>query len=534
MDDKGQIIIKRITWAVIIIIVVVFIGLKVKNIFFGKSTQSDESPNSMSPVNLADDVGDNSFSDLISNVSGLVVDTENEVILRVIKGENVKEDIELFQDGSIIGIMHDDGKNGDSLANDGVYSYQTMLTPDKPNVDVVFYAKAGSITGNELKLSVYSIPDEKEIQKESSLFERLKEIEKKYAVDGYVPKDKYPVAVDELYDYAQSLSYDNNVRIREITKNYDGISILFDSGFTYVYTFKQEGSESGDGEVKLTVVTLEPYANADEDRLRTFTSQAEQIADTLWDQTSVKIFGDMYVNFENIKNSFQPNSFIIWHGHGGYTESGDSFLCTGVEASISNQLLYTVDFLTGKMLITSDNEIGITYRYFDSNIKDLSNSFVYLGGCYTGKDSYLMSVMLWKNAEVSVGFTDSVRSSYDCNIISEMVDRLCEKHDGRYRTISYSLGCAVEKYGDNDGDDTPAYVKYYGNEEYRIDDIFPKELDLPTDVVDDIQSQVDDTINDTVDKTANDISNTIQDSISSIILGSCEGCVNCGNDCGNS
>ena len=338
----------------------------------------------------------------------------------------------------------------------------------------VFYALSENKKSNEITINTYQEPTEDELKSEKSILDQLKAIEKEAGVNGYVPTSDIPIVIDEMYNAAKKMAADDGLIVEEIEKNQYGVTVRFESGITYVYTIEQEGVEEGKGNTELSVVTLEPYVSSrgssDAHPLTSFSSKSEYIGEAVKNVKFTQAYNDEDVTFENIKKAFLPNSFIVWHGHGLYSKD-ESYLATGEIATIKEMAKHTMDLVTGKMVVTGSDRFAVNYRYFNDVVDDLSNSFVYLGGCHTGQDKYLMSVMRWKNADVVLGFTDSVLSSYDCNVYYELVDNLCSiDTTGQYTKFSDALAVTLNDCGHDDGDDTPAKTIFMGNEDYR----FPK------------------------------------------------------------
>lgn len=420
---------------------------------------------------------------LYSDAAGVIADTAIPVTFSVKANPGSLSKVKLFCNGEDIGIMNDDGKEGDSVADDGIYSLSYEITADK-DIDVLNYSAAlGKNESNIVSINVYQELSEDKIQAVYNADDELAELEGKYKVNGYVPDNKKEQVIDEMYSSISDIAKKEGVGISELTKTEYGISVTYDNGIHYVKTLASPDSENDpdssveEEKIYVSVKRMEPYASG-EDSLKTFDEEARLIGDTFEGVSYTDIYENEDVTFEHIEEVFQPNSFIIWHGHGGF-DGKNSFIVTGEKDTIGNELKHTIDLITQRMIVTEDKRIAVTYRYFDHYLKDLSDSFVYLGGCHTGQDKYLMSVMMWKNAEVVVGFTDEVYSRYDCNIMNEMTKNLCMKSNvtSYYNTIDEAIEAAVRKYGvcDDEHKKSPAFLKYMGNKEYRITDNIPKE-----------------------------------------------------------
>lgn len=487
MSERGQKIFKWIVWISIFLSVIIYISVGVMKYMDAPDeveevSMTHEDVAGVMPVEMMGNVAENSLGELYADTDGLLINKENAATFIVKANVGDKSTISIFENEELIGEMHDDGLDGDEKAGDNIFSYSLTISPENED-DIVFYAELVNNKSNEIVLSVYDEPTEEEINNANDLFVQLKSIEEAASTDGYVPLADYSTVISELYDTAERLSEERGIGIKSITKNKNGITILFDTGIKYAYILKQDGAEEGDDSVYLSVMTLEPYLNSIEGAtsLPSFSPQAQKIEETVEGASYELVYNDSDVTFDNINSAFQPNSFIIWHGHGGYTDDGESFLGTGEPATTGQQLKHTIDLVAGRLVVTSNDRFAVTHKYFSKNIDDLANSFVYLGACHSAQDKMLLSVMIRKNADVAMGFTDSVLASYDSGIINALIDKLCtlDESGEEFIPMKTALGYAKKACGDNDGDETPAKPIYMGNPEYKIDRAIPKKPQLP-------------------------------------------------------
>lgn len=532
MSERGQRIFKWIVWIVILLL------FAYKVVTFGMRLSKNEEKSAPSTTITADileptelvQIPKGELGALSADVDALVAEESIETQF-VVMANPSNESIELYCNDESVGKMYDDGTHGDTVKGDGFYSLTYSVTSSEGDI-LSYYAQLGKKKSNTVELKTYAAPTEEDVANLQNTSDVIEELEAEYEENGYIPEDKYDEFTNAAYEEVKKYAEENNIGISEIEKMDDGLYVLFDSGLQYVYTIKKEGSEEGDDEVYLSVRALEPYRNSGDTPLASFEGSAELIDDTLNGAVFDMNYSDADVTFDNIKAAFQPNSFIIWHGHGGYNEKTGSFLVTGVDDSFLSELAHTTDVVTGRV-ICAGGRLAITYKYFNKHIKDLSNSFVYLGGCHTGEDKYLMSVMCWKNADVVVGFSDTVKSSYDCNCMKTMTEELCtiDPETEEYKTVGVALNICGQMYGYDDGDDTPARLMYMGDSDYRIDNLIPAKYNPPTiDTPDldkvgkDVQDKVDKTIDDAVDKAVNSFMDRLQKSIDDWFEKNCGSC----------
>lgn len=413
---------------------------------------------SSSPIEIWGNVKEGSLGELCADSSGLVINEENEVEFLIKSKLAGNPPITLYRNEHPVGEMKDEGN--------GVFSYKLSINSDN-NIQH-FSASADGEKSNELTTPAYEKPTAEDLKKSSDLFAQLDSVEASYAQTGYVSPDKYPEVIDDLYDTADNLSQKYGIGIEKISRDPCGITIRFDTGVTYAYVLKQKEVKDGDGVPALSVVTIEPYFSG-ENSFPSYSPEAQRIIDTIDRKSYITTYVDEEVTFANIKACFRPNSFIVWNGHGCLSEE-KSYLITGVYSTSDNLDEYMDDLQMGKMIIINGGRLAINYMYFNELVGDLSNSLIYLGACYSGRDVKLLSTMNRKGASVAMAYTDSVQLGYEYSVYSELIDQLCSLcSDGKgYCTFQTAILNTLNTCGYDDGDDTPASPVWMGDGEYRL------------------------------------------------------------------
>ena len=536
MSERGQKIFKIVVWIVLVALIVfqsIRVGLRIVN--EGDEEYSASRREDMLAATPIVGLTDSVMGELFSDADGVMLGDQNEVCFYV-SANPKRSKVYLYSEDEKIGEMKDDGENGDEKAEDGIYSLVVEVTGEPGSVKS-YHVKIDKEESNSVEVRIFDELKEEDFAEMQATVDSIIDIESKYEVDGYIPDELRDEFIEEIYNAAIAFSEENNIKILTIEKTNDGVYILFESGIQYIYTIKSQDSEAGDEEVYLSVRTLEPYlstSSGSSQSLASFADSANLIDETLDGAAYDMVFNDEDVTFDNIKKAFQPDSFIIWHGHGGYSDRTGSFLATGQEATLLSQTAHSIDMLAGRVVVTGGGRFAITYKYFNKYVKNLEDSFVYLGGCHTGQDRKLMSVMMWKDADVVVGFSDSVLSVYDCNVMKTMTEKLCsiDPETEQYYTISRALYMCTLLYGTDDGDDTPAELMYMGNEDYRIDLLIPAQwnpdIDIETPDLDkvgnDAKKDLDKKIDDKINKIADSLLKKIEDAINKWLDAACSGC----------
>jgi hypothetical protein len=533
MSDRGQRIFKIIVWVVIFVLVAGSIISKARTMSedLREDSYADDSQEvyDFMPVSLLDSVADDSIGKLSSDTIGLSVGEENEVKFSIPAKVSKDSHIELFKDDKKIATLNDKGKDGDDRAGDGIYSTVIALNPKEDGEEFIYHAEYKDQKSNEVSLCAYDEVTDEEWDKADALMEELVQVREKYVVDGAVPDDKVDEVIDELYQTALEYADAHGIVIKEISKDKEGISYILDNGLIYACSVPLEGVEAGDDEVYVKVVRLEPYITRPK-ALPSFENQAQYIDDEIDGVDYVESYEDSDVTMDNVEKLFQPDSFIIWHGHGYWSEERElSALMLGEMVTDETRKAYEKMYKAGKIILFESGKIALTYKFFENKDIDLENSFVYLGGCHTAQDGLLMNVMLRKNAEAVLGFDQSVLISYDSSIIDALSKYLCKTTEtGDYYSLGLAMSFTVNECGISDKNGT--HVVYEGNTEYNLGQNTPSKYDISGIDVDidgkkkKAKDDIDKKIDDTVDKAVDSFMERLQKSIDAWFEENCGSC----------
>ena len=120
--------------------------------------------------------------------------------------------------------------------------------------------------------------------------------------------------------------------------------------------------------------------------------------------------------------------------------------------------------------------VCITSEYIDEYCPDMTDSFVYLGCCYSAKDSVLAASFINKNCNVVLGFTERTSEMYDNDVMSTLINEMCKKRSMNltgYPVDYYSIGEALQTvnaiYGTTNRSHGPnTRPILFGNRDYRF------------------------------------------------------------------
>lgn len=450
-------------------------------------TESENTVNSRDWV-FSDDIEDSVY---LTSSDAIYINEESTIVLSLYSTHLFTGDIALYLNDTFLGMMHDDGLDGDQKANDGKYSYTATINSTVLNEKYDFYAVCGALTSEHEVLYSYNHKTSFSDYAESLAFmNSMNEELEKYCVNGYVPWENKNETLDILYEFALDYIDEHEIVVLEMHKESDSISFLCGDGMSFLIQIPLEGVESSDSNIE--IFAIEPFCSAGDVPLNSFDSNAEYIANKVPFCSYEHRLIDNDMTIEDIINAFSENNIILWHGHGGHNANGP-FLMTNIEYTedVFIKYPYAVDY---NQLVLVDNKIGISSRFIDEYFNNLDNSFVYLGACHSLETNSLAESFLNKGAELVVGFSDTVYASYDSAVMEKLSKELCMRNIFSYRSFIMAYSNIVNKLGEDDLEYAKSYMalesykderasfSYAGNVYYHIDkartDSFFKDMGL--------------------------------------------------------
>ena len=404
--------------------------------------------------------------------------------------------------GKTISKMYDDGSHSDRIAGDGIY---TCSYKPKPNGEETFSYTA-NIGGEETKPASVRYFDKitkQDIEDMQGISQKASDIESKYLdSEGYVPEDKKEDVLDEIGNYAEELKQSGEAVEYRVNKQYDNVIIKLSSGITMVYDNPSPDTEAGGSSSSnsysedeesddvsfdvhpLTIKGYRPFATDTPSSGSNLSTTMNVIKDEFGDNISVeKIHKDSDANPHSIE-TFGPDQVIFWRGHAGYDAILHSYLATGQEFDAS--LYDDDDIIQDRLLVAfkGDNKMRITSEYIDAHCPDMTNSLIFIGACSTARDSVLAASFMNKNCNAVLGFSNTVTTTYDNNMMESLIRSMCEKRSSastgkavNYYPVGQALLEARAKHGEYDDEDTPAKLILFGNRSYRFADAIRNDLD---------------------------------------------------------
>lgn len=423
------------------------------------------------------------ITDFSVNESYLIANQDNELVFTV-KLNTKSNELKLYLEQDELASMSDDGLDSDAIANDGIYTAKITNNVDEAGC-FEYYVQVGDTVSEALRIYSYRTPVEEDFDTMQEVDQGMEEIETGYLDDtGFVPTESVDAVIDEMVVYAEELLANEIILFYE--ESDDGVAIKYVTGLTCVYIPTVEGVlNSGAADTSVSIVTLEPCEDVMEMTNGSTDSIAQNIEEVFDDYTFSNNCDSSEVTLDIVK-SFTSNQLILWNGHGTYLEATGPGLITGEDFDWNKwlwDLQYWGDCVLDLTLKSSEGKLIITSKYIDKYCGDMSNTFVYLGTCSSGKTNVLGESFINKGVAVVIGYSDVVCVGYHINISEETMSYLTKinQESQNYYTVSESLSLAKEKWGEDEGvwyfnekgevESTPAEIVVFGGsdaENYRL------------------------------------------------------------------
>ena len=397
--------------------------------------------------------------DFNSNESYFWENEHEDVIFSVLVKGQQPDAVDLYSDSSKKAIcqMFDNGKNGDLVAGDGVYSCTISVSSDLG--DLSYYSKLGEHISNSVYLYFFEKPTKDSAQEIKIFQDEILEIEDAFCNNtGYIDESKLNDALKEVENYAETLYKNGDVLYYEASTS--SVLLKFKNGLTYVYLPKRSGIDIADNTTNISVLTLQPclntYSSEINDFLKLPDSSAEQISNKL-PEYSFQIennYDNQNVTLDLIK-SFSGNQVVIWHGHGAYSKSLHSYLLTGEKFDWDAwwwDPIYCLDSLQNRIVECSNGNVAFTSKYVDKYCKQMDGAFLYLAACQSGKDSALANSFINKGATTVVANSETIYTIYNLQIQNATLVNMTQrnKETGQLYTLNEALTKAKEEFGEDD------------------------------------------------------------------------------------
>ncbi|MGN0240376.1 MAG: hypothetical protein ACI4CS_01700, partial [Candidatus Weimeria sp.] len=443
---------------------------------------------------------------LRSDTTGLIAGTSDKVIFTIdVKNYKRvgKNAIKLYQSSKSYGTFRDDGKGDDAVKGDGTYTCSKTLSAGTAGTSLIYVAKLGSKSSDELSIDVYS----NSVSTDSAdnfktVINGFGEINDKYAdKNGYVKESDLSTVIDEAYKAATE--WKNQGILDTVEKHTGSVYVTFvGSGLRYTFSPMVAGTKAGAGSTQLTTMIFKPFygmdISADDYNFNnTVADNAISYVEALSNVTKGDVVTRHNVDETSVKK-ISDHQIIYWDGHGGYSDDLGPEVCSGKEWSNGDLINYMYDLDTSDPIYkgivsgeynlvgpaNGENRIAYTGKFFEDKLTadSLDDTIIYFSICDGGVDDRLASAFTKKGATV-IAFTDSV-SSYSDDLGGEIFKNLAtvNKSSGKYYTAGEALSKAESDigasedeydqriYGYSLSDSYNARPVIFGNTDFRVSD----------------------------------------------------------------
>lgn len=307
----------------------------------------------------------------------------------------------------------------------------------------------------------------------------INNIDEKYKTDsGYILQEDVNTVLNEVSEYAEAKLQQGLIKEYGVEENCVWITLL--SGIEFIYIPNVEGVDSVD--ISTYQPCLHTYSTDIQERSKVATDgSATKIQKRIDDYYFVNNYDNEEITLDTIKN-IGDNEVVIWHGHGIYTSKYHSILQTSVKLDETRFLLdpfyyvknigYTDEYLSGSIVCTNDGYVCVTYKFIEKYLKNLENSFIYLGVCSSGVDNVLANSFISKGASTVFVNTGVIHTLYNLDMIESICHTMTEisQKTGNYYTAAEALKDAKLENGSVCCSVHPeTEVKIVGDNSYRFD-----------------------------------------------------------------
>ncbi len=392
---------------------------------------------------------------LKSDTWDIEVNTYKEVLFQAMTSNEIKCEVELINENKEkLGVLVDDGTNGDEIAGDGIYSGVFKLFSNKHEIKK-YYCICNNVKSNEFEISFYKNLTTQDYDIVNEIRQKIDAIENKYIAndDGSINEISAKEVYNELIYYFDELKANG---ILESYENIDGnITLRLTNGVAIDYTFdlaeietwgsinlKQLNNlETTDSMILTTklnskeitgtksILTLEPFEN---DNITNATDEcAKTISNYYYNYQFLSNLDNEQVNIETMKNLAKYN-IIITTTHGGFSNRYGTRVCTGEIDTKENFLNYSADIVSERITVSQKyNRYTVTPKFFDKYYEDDSfdDTLIYFGVCHSADDNRLADVLIKKGVDVVLGYKNSVSADYETKMSRTFFDLLCTNND---------------------------------------------------------------------------------------------------------
>lgn len=384
---------------------------------------------------------------------------------KISSGETNNKTINLYIDNELIGVLNNNGINGDTIANDDVFS------------------GTFSMFSNKRKTVLCSVEyRNEEVQEKNSrpfYYESPRTANEQKTIDDFYIdishiKDNYRISEEEKNNNENHALSKAEICYKEIIKylqnrsdvekfGFSGFNIMVDFDFGITVGIPFEDLVVGNNTInklrsvnarksyntislyKSKIATLQPYYS--DLKTTAFDKAAENISKKNDNYIFLNNYDDQQVTVETMK-SLSNYGIVLIDSHGGNWENyGYVFSLSEVATPEKNEK-YTKSGDLGRTIIDNGGYYVLTQAFFDKYYSedDFNNTVIYLGTCHGGDDNVIIKdILKEKGAEAVMCFKNEVVSKYNREMITTISEQLT-KGD----TVQKAVEKAKKEHGNHD------------------------------------------------------------------------------------
>ena len=436
----------------------------------------------------------------------LVGDTQTVTFYAMAEGNKVSSSEIMLCDegGNELAILHDDGHDGDEIANDGLFSVQYECSSDVQKV-VYYHASCQGVKSNSYGISYYLELSDEQLLAGDYVMEEIVAITQKYVVTGDESTD-LTLAEESLTEVISYLEVqEENGTIKEHYLDGMGLFYVMPGNLTYVFSLEDLvsfGDDENNYSTQTEYVDQSTTSLFSEDNsygicvIQPFNSQkpsypsshldnaVTRIMNTELDYQNVDYYTDGDASIEAMKNLGQYHIILIEsHGMENAFYTGEKTDGTSDE----NPGKYSEDRQATRIIGGNQPYYLVTDKFFSTyyqgaNVFD--ESLVFLGCCDCGDSPELANAFLHAGARTVLAYQNSVNQDYADEMFEEVIKSLCEKEGSSYHSIKRAVKDAKNVLGENDQSSLdwllrivvqamgcePASLKLFGDMTFTLND----------------------------------------------------------------
>ena len=407
--------------------------------------------------------------DFSSNVSDVLVNESVNAKFSavVLSSERItNQTLELYEGDKFVAKLKDDGKNGDTTANDGVFTASVALSSNTVK-NTEYYASYGEMKSDPVEICFYEEIEAESFDVFQSILDAINVMDDYTDVMSYLASCEYVTA--HYYDAEnESVTFMTNLGMTGVwSKDDAGMkhdSAFSDSDIKFISQITENLAGTTYNIPNKKIAVLRPYRSTDfkyDDFLTLATATANSVGGT------VEEFRDANVTLE-VMEKLDSYGIVLIDSHGDLiltnTDERKPYIHIGQDFKAFTDG-FSADFYSGRITVSKNGKISVNADFFENRYKadDFKNTLFFLGTCYSMYDESISNALISCGAGAVFGYTSAVTTGY-CNetLKVSLQTNLLDKKN----TVSEAYMSALETCGTTDPDVHGCRFVYDGNENY--------------------------------------------------------------------